>query len=280
MNEFSGFKPRQDLAGFTAIPNEWFDVVLKSIDSLSELKVVQTVFRKTYGWVEGWDKENQTPIYKLEDSISYSQFEELTGMSRSSIAEGLKRAIAHGLIVRVSKGSYDDMSSSKYRIRLVGEPAQVIEESDEVVSAPKKVIEEEVKQTPAPAPKKKQTQYEKYKLKKPSDYNAVDMAYYFSDRYNAKLGIWYGTISQKDRSLLKQLIDGYKPEIVVKAIDWLMDNYQSVIGTGYPSVSVLYGFRTTVFPASQNVMQKTVTDVRQPHFTDEEVKGGGEVNTW
>ena len=25
---FKGFKPRQDLTGFTAIPNEWFDEVM------------------------------------------------------------------------------------------------------------------------------------------------------------------------------------------------------------------------------------------------------------
>lgn len=288
ISEFKGFKPRQDLGGFTAIPNEWFDKVLKDIDNLSEMKIVQVVFRKTYGWISGWDSETQKPIYKLEDSISYSQFEELTGLSRASVAEGIKRALAHGLIVRVKTGSYSDMSSSRYRIRLVDDKVDSPEEKEE---APKVVItkeevpeatkvEEEIKpEPPKEAPKKKPSPYDRYKAKEPKDYNATDMCYYFSDKYNEVIRVWYGTISAKDRSLMKQLIDGYSSEVVVKAIDWLMNNYANLI-RDYPSIAVLYGFRTTIFPASQKVVVKNKNDVRQSSITKKEIEEGGEVNVW
>jgi len=278
VKDFNGFKPRQDLSGYTAIPNEWFDVVLRQVDNLSELKIVQTVFRKTYGWVEGWDRETQSPIYKVEDAISYSQFEELTGLSRASISEGIKRAVSHGLIVRVKKGNYTDMSSSSYRIRFVGEEVDAIEDIV-IVEAEKPKVEEEVLSTQTPQSQKKLSPYDRYKMKKPKDYNAVDMCYYFSDKYNSVLSVWYGTVTQKDRTLMKQLITGYGADTVVKAIDWLMENYTSVV-SGYPSIAVLYGFRNTVFPASQNVIQKSKNDVRQSSITEEEVQKGGDINSW
>ena len=286
---FDGFKPRQDLSGYTAIPNEWFDEVLKEVDNLAELKIVQIVFRKTYGWVVGWDTESQRPVYKLEDDISYSQFEELTGMSRASISEGIKRAVNHGLIVRVKRGEYKNMTCSKYRIRMVGEEPDNISEEDELEEATvvkeepklKERVEEEIKPEAKEEakPKQKKSQYERYRLKQPKDYNAVDMTYYFSDKYNETLKVWYGTVTQKDRTLMKQLITGYGAETVVKAIDWLMANYRKLIDS-YPSVAVLYGFRTTIFPSAQNVESVDKNDVRQSHITEEEVKAGGAVDTW
>ena len=114
---FKGFKPRQDLSGFTAIPNEWFDEVLAKIDNLAELKIVQAVFRKTYGWVENW--HNGEAVFKIEDGISYSQFAELTGLSSASIAEGIKRAIEHGYIVQLKKGNFYTSESSVYKIRTI-----------------------------------------------------------------------------------------------------------------------------------------------------------------
>ena len=128
-NLFKGFKPRQDLSGFTAIPNEWFDEVLAKIDSLAEMKIVQAVFRKTYGWVENW--HNGEAVFKIEDGISYSQFEELTGLSSASIAEGIKRAIEHGYIVQLKKGNFYTSESSVYKIRTIDDklPEKQLEKS-------------------------------------------------------------------------------------------------------------------------------------------------------
>ena len=127
---FKGFKPRQDLSGFTAIPNEWFDEVLAKIDSLAELKIVQAVFRKTYGWVENW--HNGEAVFKIEDGISYSQFSELTGLSSASIAEGIKRAIEHGYIVQLKKGNFHTGESSVYKIRTIDDklPEKPLEKPD------------------------------------------------------------------------------------------------------------------------------------------------------
>ena len=49
MSGFQGSRPRQNLSGFTAIPNEWFDEVMAKIDNLAEMKIVQALFRKTCG---------------------------------------------------------------------------------------------------------------------------------------------------------------------------------------------------------------------------------------
>lgn len=97
-----------DFIGFTSpfttpVPDEFFDLLLGRIDSLAELKVVLYVLRRTFGFG------------KLVDRISYGQFcegirvgrgeEERqldggTGLSRPSVSEGLRRAVAHGYLVR------------------------------------------------------------------------------------------------------------------------------------------------------------------------------------
>ena len=312
---FKGFKPRQDLTGFTAIPNEWFDEVMARIDNLAELKIVQAVFRKTYGWVESW--QENTAIYKLEDEISYSQFEEMTGLSSASISEGIKKAIAHGYIIQVKAGNFVTGQSGSYRIRMVDDAPQTLEERPQlrgvskflptssskvegdlptssskpsITSSSKVTIEsnkkgKKEKERDFEIPKNEErevystkdvrtrgiTQYEKYKNKDVLEYNANDLAYYFSDSYERITGVRYGKITNKERRHMKELLDTNGAEVVVKGIDYLMREYRTLID-GYPSIAVLFGFRTSIIPSAVKGTPSSKLDVRETRLTEEDIQ--------
>lgn len=117
---FEGFQARSNIHYYTSIPNEFFDDVLPQIETVAELKVILAIFRKTYGWVER--SENGAPVFKLEDDISYSQFQALTGISNSSVSDGIKRAIEHGFIDCTKSGGLNS-GSSTYRLRQRGDKA-------------------------------------------------------------------------------------------------------------------------------------------------------------
>jgi biotin operon repressor len=308
-NLFKGFKPRQDLSGFTAIPNEWFDEVLAKIDNLAELKIVQAVFRKTYGWVENW--HNGEAVFKLEDGISYSQFAELTGLSSASIAEGIKRAIEHGYIIQLKKGNFYTSESSVYKIRTIDDklpekplekPALPTLESKPDITLDSKAVptldskvtietikEKEIKKeshrevySTNDLPKSRgQKMFDSYKAKEIAEYNANDLCYYFSEKYQDIIGVKYSRILKKDRSQMKQLLDDYGADHVVKAIDYLVQNYHSLI-QGYPSIAVLYGFRNTIFPSAVKGTAGKLS-VRESRLTDKDIekeKGSSNVIAW
>lgn len=89
---------------FTTIPN----VILDHMDSLSdaELRVVLAVCRKTFGW------------RKEHDVLSITQLEQLTGLSRQGVVNGLKPLLEKQIVGRVPAGM-----SFSYTI-LVNEPDQ------------------------------------------------------------------------------------------------------------------------------------------------------------
>lgn len=120
MAGFKGFRGRLDMKGYTSIPNEFFDEVLPQIKSLSELKVILALFRKTYGWVSHVDPNTGEVMYKEQDRVSMSQFMELTGLSKPSCVDGVKRALEHGYIERVSEGRFGgyvgENEAAEYRI--------------------------------------------------------------------------------------------------------------------------------------------------------------------
>src|SRR5688500_12333915 len=77
---------------YTQSPNVYFDSWLKEINSLAELKVVNVIIRHTFGW----HKENAT--------LGTSELVGLTGLSRMSVCDGVRRALEHGYIVRKTDG--------------------------------------------------------------------------------------------------------------------------------------------------------------------------------
>lgn len=76
---------------FTKIPNELLDNMDKMNES--ELRIALAIARKTLGW------------QKPEDRLSYSQFEAMTGLSRTAVRDGINAAILHRVIRRETVGA-------------------------------------------------------------------------------------------------------------------------------------------------------------------------------
>jgi phage replication O-like protein O len=76
----------------TQTPNIYYDEIMPQIDTLAEMKVTEAIIRQTFGW------------HKTEDRLSLSQLQELTGLSRQSVAEGVKSALKRGYIGRRKEG--------------------------------------------------------------------------------------------------------------------------------------------------------------------------------
>lgn len=287
MTEFKGFEPRLDMKGFTQLPNSFFDDVLPNIKSLSELKVLLAVFRKTYGWVSHIDPESGQPVYKEVDEISMSQFKDLTGLSQPSCVDGVKRAIEHGYLERVRDGTFHGGSSSNnesaaYRIKQITNDAP--QPKEEPAANFKKQLTEEIKSYegmavttdmdftdnadtgeevnpqdlleeffPSPneeaAPKKKEPK-KSFKNKKPSQWNANDLLAYFNTKYKSVLGFSAGPITMKEKSLAKKLLEGYETENLIKAIDYYLENYKSIsyLPSGHPAFNIFFGYRKSLIP--------------------------------
>lgn len=80
---------KADLAdGFVRIANELLEAVMISDLSKRELKILLAIIRKTYGWG------------KAKDKISYSQFEELTGIKSNHISTTLKTLTARKIVLK------------------------------------------------------------------------------------------------------------------------------------------------------------------------------------
>jgi phage replication O-like protein O len=67
----------ESLPYYTKIPNVVIDILMRKLSG-SELKIVLVVIRKTIGWGKKWDR------------ISYSQFEDLTGMGLNTVIRAIK----------------------------------------------------------------------------------------------------------------------------------------------------------------------------------------------
>ena len=76
---------------YTQTPNELFDEHLKDM-SEAELRVTLAVIRRTFGW-----KQHSVPL-------SLSELENITGLSRQGVMNGVKAAQQRGLIARTTRG--------------------------------------------------------------------------------------------------------------------------------------------------------------------------------
>lgn len=77
--------------GHTKLANELVEQFSKVHFSGNEWLILWTVIRKTYGW------------NKISDAISISQFEKVTGLSRPSVSEALKKLVGKKVLVVVGK---------------------------------------------------------------------------------------------------------------------------------------------------------------------------------
>jgi DNA-binding transcriptional ArsR family regulator len=77
---------------YTQAPNLFFDKLLAEIDSLAELKVTLAIRRQTFGF------------HKKESELSATRLEQITGLSRRAVFDGLKLALERGHITRRERG--------------------------------------------------------------------------------------------------------------------------------------------------------------------------------
>lgn len=81
-----GFDP----PNYTQTPNTLFD--LMPTMSNQELRVTLAIIRKTKGW------------HKQEDELSLTQLQEVTGLSRQGVINGVKQALKRGTVYRKPSG--------------------------------------------------------------------------------------------------------------------------------------------------------------------------------
>lgn len=108
---------------YTQSPNVYFDTWLKEINSLAELKVVNVIIRHTFGW----HKENA--------SLGTSELMDLTGLSRVSVVDGVKRALEHGYIVRKTDG-LRGLATFRIAVEMTGKESIPVEDATGKESIP------------------------------------------------------------------------------------------------------------------------------------------------
>jgi len=80
-----------DGPNYTQTPNLFLDEHLPEMGH-AETKVVLAIIRQTFGW------------HKQQDRISVTQFEDLTGLSRQGVQNGISDALERGVIGRTECG--------------------------------------------------------------------------------------------------------------------------------------------------------------------------------
>ena len=71
---------------FTRLPHTIIEAMALTKLSGNENRILLVIARKTYGWGEDWDV------------ISYSQFEQSTGLPKDSIAKSLRKLVLRNII--------------------------------------------------------------------------------------------------------------------------------------------------------------------------------------
>jgi len=96
---FQGFR-RDPKANFTRMPNEWFDICMRVIDNLAELKCVLYVIRHTWGFSE-YDKLQYLTVDDFVNGRKTrdGRMDNGTGLGETAVKQGLKKAIEHGFLV-------------------------------------------------------------------------------------------------------------------------------------------------------------------------------------
>lgn len=83
------------------------------------------------------------------------------------------------------------------------------------------------------------------------DWNCNDMIFWLRLKVKEHMNIWLPFQGVgKDQKLMKQLIEGYNPEVIKNAIEFLCKNYSDFGFDGHPNVGLLYGWRERIIPAS------------------------------
>lgn len=207
---------------YTQAPNVYFDTWLKEIDSLAELKVVNVIIRHTFGW----HKENAV--------INTTDLMALTGLSRVSVCEGVRRALEHGYIVRKTDG-LRGLATFRIAVEMTGKeslPVECLSGKESLPVSGKGSIPMTGKES---LPPYKDKEKEKESRKKASDSRGYPFNHFAVVRYQnyfkIEIAIFQAeTIaisvedSELDRVLWEDVLrtfrgNGYQPHYVGNALD-------------------------------------------------------------
>lgn len=104
------------IPNYTQIPNALLDDHMPSMKE-AELKVTLAVARATIGW------------QKESDTLSLSQLQERTGMSRQGVLNGIEKGVERGTIERKKAGS-----SHCYSLHIASQRSRLVNEVDQLAS--------------------------------------------------------------------------------------------------------------------------------------------------
>jgi hypothetical protein len=305
---FEGFAPRLNLTGFTSLPNSFFDDVLKDIDSMAELKIILTIFRKTYGFVSHINEKGE-PVYKQQDSISYSQLQEITGLSSPSISSGLTKALEDGFIIKVEQGDYTGKVSA-YRVKIKGEDTPPDQGPGPEPKKPEPIKEwpperyvtmddfnytdknanglatkdaepeddgefdspadalEDLFGTKTEEEPKPKKQKSTWKTKDRTKWNCNDLLSYYRDLYESTFHQPFGHITGRERANAKALCDGYGADIVSTVAKWTFSHYTAV--QGFPQGPIAFGLFYAWFKTLYNETNGIKTNTIKPDMKGRE----------
>lgn len=315
---FNGFSPRLDLGNFTSLPNSFFDEVLPQIDNLAELKILLATFRKTYGWLSHIDQSTGRPVYKQQDAISYTQFEQMTGLSSPSISSGLDRAMKDGYIEKIVQGSYGGKgSTSIYKVKTKDDTVPPPRQEDKpepppvTPTQPKTFIDKEKdKEKPnglatkdveftgskqdmlkdifgttkqeEPPKTKKGGGKGSWKSKKRDTWNCNDLLAYYKDMYEIKFGESFGSISGKERAKCKAICDEYGTEVVAKTADYVFNNRNSLtfLPPDSPNFHIFHGWFKAIHQQATGTAKSRQPNMAVREFQQTKHTDRKGVNTW
>lgn len=118
--EFQGFDPPRQ--NWFKAPNELIDR-LPEISSQGELAVVLYCLRHTWGWHQSSARITLDEFEHGRQKPDGSRLDNGTGMSRTAIIRGLKRAMAHGFLDAIEEGPDGGRMSKRWGVRVGGLPA-------------------------------------------------------------------------------------------------------------------------------------------------------------
>lgn len=107
-----------DAPNYTQTPNPLFDEHMRDMTEV-ELKVVMAAVRKTFGY------------HRDSDAISLTQFEEITGLSRQGVLDGIDRAMKRGVLCHAGNGRRG-VAVYSLNLRSTGQqnrPVQIVDQS-------------------------------------------------------------------------------------------------------------------------------------------------------
>jgi len=148
-------RPFEKIGTYTTFPNEVLDIIMPNCKP-NTWKVVCVTVRKTLGW------------HKREDTISLSQYQELTGIKgRGTLISALRDAVDEGYITKL-----EDTYINTYHLNLEyetsaeieGGSAEIVPESSAEIVPTKDSLKDIKSLTSSPSPKEKKKEVNLYVL--------------------------------------------------------------------------------------------------------------------